>query len=218
MKSCTTTARLLSAAGFQAAALTLPSGLLKDRVRSLRNRFAEVGIETFVRMDINCVTRQELLRLLRHFRNLCDVVAVKCVNHAVGLVAARDRRVDIIFFDPMKRAIWFDHSIANVSQAALEINLSVLLLDGIHFTQPIKEVNIARDHNVRIVLSSGSTSPMMIRTPQQLSAIGMMLGLNVEQARDGITTIPWSILEQNIERRSSQYVEQGVKVIRRLDA
>jgi RNase P/RNase MRP subunit p30 len=214
-KSCIKTAQMLKSAGYRAVALTLPTGLLKEHVRSLRNRFADSGIEMFARIDISCANRQELLRLLRRFRNVYDVVAVKCVNHALGLVAARDRRVDIIFFDPLKRNVWFDHSIANVSRAALELNLSTLFSESILLTKPMKEIDIATQHMVRVVLSSGCTSPMMIRTPEQLSAIGMILGLNERQARDGVSAIPWSIVEQNVERRSKEYVEEGVRVVKK---
>jgi RNase P/RNase MRP subunit p30 len=216
-QSCIKTAQMLKAAGYRAVALTLPTGLLKDRVRSLRNHFANSGIELFVRIDISCANRQELLRLLRRFRNVYDVVAVRCVNHTLGLVAARDRRVDIIFFDPLKRNVWFDHSIANVSRAALELNVSSLYSESILITKLMKEIDIARQHKVRIVLSSGCTSPLMIRTPEQLSAIGMVLGLNVRQASDGVSAIPWSIIEQNVERRSKEYVEDGVRVAKRVN-
>jgi len=214
-KSCIQTAQLLGTAGYRAVAVTVPTGLMKARARSLRAFFVDAGIEVFFRIDLSCAHRQELLKLLRRFRSLYDVVSVKCDNHALGLVAARDRRVDIVFFDPSKRNVWFDHSIANVSHAAVEFNMSTVLSESTFLGKSMKEVNIAKQHKVRMVLSSGCSSPLMIRTPSQLSAMGMVLGISGDQARDGVSAVPCAIVEKNAERRTKEYVEEGVKVIKK---
>ena len=212
--SCRQTGQLLRDAGYGAVALTVPTGVMKERLRLLRSMFLDSNIEVFFRVDLNCSSRQELLKLLRRFRSSYDVVSVNCSNHALALVAARDRRVDVIFFDPSKRNVWFDHSIANVLRAALEFNLSTMLTERGPIQKSMKEINIAKEHKVKIVLSSGSTSPLMIRTPSQLSAIGTILGLSKDQARDGAMKLPWLIVKQNVERRSHKYVEEGVSIVR----
>jgi RNase P/RNase MRP subunit p30 len=213
--SCRQTGKLLRDAGYGAVALTVPTGVMKERLRALRSEFLDSNIEVFFRVDLSCSNRQELLRLLRRFRNSYDVVSVNCSNHALALVAARDRRVDVIFFDPSKRNVWFDHSIANVSHAALEFNLSTMLTERSPIQKSMKEISIAKEHEVKIVLSTGCTSPLMIRTPSQLSAIGTTLGLSRDQARDGVMKIPWLIVKQNVERRSNKYVEEGVSIVQR---
>jgi len=213
--ACRQTAQLLHDAGYGAVALTVPTGVMKERLQSLRTIFLESNVEVFFRIDLNCSNRQELLKLLRRFRNSYDVVSVNCSNHALALVAARDRRVDVIFFDPSKRNVWFDHSIANVAHAALEFNLNTILTERGPIQKSMKEINIAKEHKVKIVLSSGSTSPLMIRTPPQLTAIGRILGLNEDQARNAMKT-PWLIVKQNVERRSNKYVEEGVSIVQRI--
>jgi len=205
-------------AGYIGAALTIPSATSKIQLMQLRSIFAELGIETFVRTDITCTNRQDLLRQLRRSRTLSDVLAVKCTNHAVGLVAARDRRVDMIFFDPAKRNVWFDHAIANVARAALEVNLSAVISNTLYLGKITKEINTARDHHVGIILSSGSISPALIRTPEQMAALGVLLGLSKDQARNALSSLPWSILQQNRDRQSNQYIEEGVKVVRSVNS
>ena len=180
---------------------------------TLRRSFADVGLEVFVRADFTCSRRQDLLNLLRRFRGLFDVISVKCTNHVIALVAGRDRRVDVIFFDPSRRNVWFDHWIANVSRAAFEFNLKPLIEDASLLSKVMSEVRIAEEHKLKIVFSSGCTSPAFVRTPSQLSAVGIMLGLEKDHTRDIVSLIPWSILEKNIERRSDEYIEDGVRVI-----
>ena len=208
------TAELLRMAGFKAVGLTVPTGLMSNQIHDIHQTFVEAGLEVFTRADLVCSQRRDLLKMLRHFRNRFDIISVRCSNHNVALVAARDRRVDLIFFDPAQRKVWFDHSTANVSHAALEFNMSALYSRAYDsFTKIMKDFRIAIQHNVRIVLSSGCWSPIMVRTPTQLSAVGIMLGLKRVQAHDGVSSIPWSLVTKNSERRSNRYLEDGVRLI-----
>ena len=175
----------------------------------------DAGLEVFTRADFACSRRQDLLKLLRRFRRLFDIISVKCLNHAIALVAARDRRVDAIFFDLLRGNVWFDHSIANVCRAAFEFNLRPLIEDASLLSKAMREMRIAEEHKLNIVISSGCTSPAFVRTPSQLSAVGVMLGLERYHVRDMVSLIPWSILERNVERRSHQYIEDGVRVVSR---
>jgi len=213
--SCTRTAQLLALSGYNAVGLTVPTGLLRGRLEILRDCFQDSGVEVFLRVDLTCSKREELLKLLRRFRPTFDIIGVKCTNHSLALVAARDRRVDLIFFDSATRNVWFDDSIANVSNATLELNLSTLLEMANHLilTKLMKDVRIARRHNVDMVLSSGATSPLLVRTPIQQAAIAEILGLSKQQAINGVSTIPSRLIKANVERRSRNYVEEGVKTV-----
>lgn len=213
--SCTRTAQLLALSGYNAVGLTVPTGLLRGRLEILRECFQDSGVEVFLRVDLTCSKREELLKLLRRFRPTFDIIGVKCTNHSLALVAARDRRVDLIFFDSATRNVWFDDSIANVSNATLELNLSILFEMANHLilTKLMKDVRIARRHNLDMVLSSGATSPLLVRTPIQLAAIAEILGLSKQQAINGVSTIPSRLLKANVERRSRNYVEEGVKTV-----
>lgn len=217
--SCKRTAQLLALVGYNAVGLTVPTGLLRGRLEILRDCFQDSGVEVFLRVDLTCSKREELLKLLRRFRATFDIIGVKCTNHSLALVAARDRRVDLIYFDSATRNVWFDDSIANVSNATLELNLSILFEMANHFifTRLMKDVRVARRHNVDVVLSSGATSPFLVRAPIQLAAIAEILGLSKQEAINGVSTIPTRIVEMNVDRRSRNYVEEGVKTIARID-
>ena len=215
--SCAQAAQLLAMSHYKAVGLTVPTGLLNDRLKIIRNCFLNSGFEVFLRADLNCSNRMELLKLLRRFRSAFDIISVKCTNHNIALVAARDRRVDLIFFDYARRNVWFNHSIANVSNATLEVNASALLeaRDHLVLTRLMKDVNSAQQHGVDIIISSGCTSPFMVRAPAQLLGIGMILGLNKAEALNSVSFTPSRIVRRNIERRSKNYVEDGVRVIAR---
>jgi RNase P/RNase MRP subunit p30 len=209
-------AELLYSAGYSAVALTVPTGLLGNRASSLRRIFQDEGLETFMRVDLTANSRTDLLRLLRRFRNAYDIVAVKCVNQRVAPVACRDRRVDLVFYDPMNTKVRWGHSLARQLRGALEFNLISTFLGETRtevFSRVAKEAAIAREHRSTIVLSSGCQTPMMIRSPSEISAIGLAIGLSKEQSSHGVSDIPLSIVRRNSERRAREYVEEGVKLI-----
>ena len=209
-------AELLRLAGYSAAAISMPTGLFRDRVSEVRRLFEDEGIQTVLRVDLSVNSRADLLRLLRRFRNAYDIIAVKCMNQAVASVACRDRRVDVVFFDPRNFRVRFIHPLASLLSGALEFNLSSTFLGETKseiFSRIAKEAAIAREHRSRVVLSSGCGSPTMIRSPLQISAIGAAIGLSSEQSSRGVRETPLSIVTSNLERRSREYVEEGVKLV-----
>jgi RNase P/RNase MRP subunit p30 len=209
-------AELLRLAGYSTVGLTIPTGLMREKVTSLRNIFKEAGLETALRIDLASASRMELLKLLRRFRNSYDVIAVKCVNPRVATVACRDRRVDIIFFDPRNHNIRFNHPLANLLRGALEINLISALqgeAESNVFSTIQKQTSIAVEHKVKVVLSSGGSNPEMVRSALQISALARALGLSEAQSFAGVSSNPLSIVERNSIRRSPRFIEEGVRIV-----
>ncbi len=216
VKSSRRMAELLRLAGYSAVALSIPTGLMRDRVSEVRRLFENEGIQTILRVDLSVNSRADLLRLLRRFRSAYDIVAVKCMNQAVASVACRDRRVDVVFFDPKNFRVKFVHPLASLLSGALEFNLISTFLGETKseiFSRIAKEAAIAREHRSRVVLSSGCISPAMVRSPLQISAIATAIGLSSEQSSRGVRETPLSIVMSNQERRSREYVEEGVKLV-----
>jgi ribonuclease P/MRP protein subunit RPP1 len=215
-KSSRKMAELLRSAGYSTVALTVPTGLLGDKLSSLRRIFEHEGLETLMRVDLTANSRMDLLRLLRRFRNAYDIVAVKCVNQRAAAVACRDRRVDLVFFDPVNSKTRFGHPLASLIRSAFELNLISTFLGetrGEVFSRVAKEAAVAREHRTTIVLSSGCQSPMMVKSPSEISAIGIAIGLSREQSSRGLSDTPFSIIKRNLERRGKGYVEDGVKLV-----
>jgi RNase P/RNase MRP subunit p30 len=209
-------AELLRIAGYSYVGLTIPTGLMRERVKLFKELFHETRIDVALRVDLSSGSRVELLRLLRRFRSSYDVVAVRCTNARVATVACRDSRVDVVYFDPWNRIIRFNHALANLLRGALELNLTSALLKEPRepvLSSLMKQCAIAKDHRVKVVLSSGSTIPEMVRSPSQLTALARTLGLSEQQSFAGVSQTPISIIERNSARRSPEFIEEGVRVV-----
>jgi len=215
-ESCGRLAQLLTEAYYSGIALTGPTGLLADRVKSLKAIFEAHTLEASLRIDLSPTSREELLRALRRFRNQYDVVAVKCSSQRVSAVACRDRRVDVVFFNASSQGLRFTHTFARLLHGAIEFNLVSDLIeqpDSGAFLRIRKAMSIAQEHNVRVVLSSGARHSQMVRSPLQLVALATSLGLSREIATRGVTSEPSSILATNLAKRSPEFVEEGVKMV-----
>jgi RNase P/RNase MRP subunit p30 len=209
-------AQLLNLAGYCVVGLTVPTGLMRERVGVLKRIFREAKVETALRIDLSSTSRVDLLRLLRRFRNSYDIVAVRCTNARVATVACRDRRVDVIYFDPLNRSVRFTHPLANLLRGAVEFNLvSTLLKEPMAgtYTDLMKQCAIAREHNVSVATSSGSTQAEFVRTPLQMRALASAMGLTETQTLAGVSSTPLAIIERNLTHRSLNYIEEGVRVV-----
>lgn len=214
--SCEQMAERIRIAGYSAIGLTFPTGLMRDRIVLLKTVFEKAGLETALRIDLTASSRMDLLRLLRRFRNSYDIIAVKCANQRVATVACRDRRVDLIIFDPTSRSVRFSHPLANLLRGAIEFNLVSSLLKETRtevFSGIMKQCAIAREHKVNVVLSSGCNNPDQVRSPLQIAALASAMGLSEAQSLAGVSATPLSIIKRNLAHRSPQFVEEGVRVV-----
>jgi RNase P/RNase MRP subunit p30 len=123
--------------------------------------------------------------------------------------------VDIVFFDTTNRNVRFTHSLARVLHGALELNFSDLMNqpEGWAFTKVRKAIAIAREHGVKVVLSSGARTPLMVRTPSELSALATTLGMKQDESTIAVSSLPLSIVATNVKKRAPEYVEEGVTIV-----
>ncbi len=207
---------MLHIAGYSWAGVTVPTGIMRNRITLLKSLFLEFGVDVAFRVDLNSPSRVELLRALRRYRNLYDIIAVGCANPRVATVACRDRRVDIVFFNPESRNIRFTHPLANLLRGLLELNVISALLgqeNGEALRGMMKQAAIAREHNLGVVVSSGSKRPETVRGPSQMAALAGAIGLSRPDSLSSVSSKPLSLIKRNALRRSPQFIEEGVKVM-----
>ncbi len=208
---------LVSELGFKLAAVSLPAQTESFTREAVGADFERFGIDVVSRIDLAPRSRHELLGQLRKCRRQFEVVAVRCDNQAVGLVAARDGRVDLIYFDPARPNMRLRKPLAELCSNALEIQV------GRHATQlrarPVlaklrDEVNIARSAGLNVVLTSGARRPVELRGPLDIAAVGCSLGLTPADSEAAVSTNPVTIVRANRQKLSPTHVELGVKLVR----
>jgi ribonuclease P/MRP protein subunit RPP1 len=221
-----TAQRLISKAarmGYRHISIPFISGVQEDQVAALKAMCAGVGIDFVLRADFKPRTQEDLMRFLRKFRRKLEVICIICDSKEIARQAAKDRRVDLLNFpslDYHKR--FFDRAEAELScnsSAALEVDVkSLLVLEGpprVRLLSSLRrEVAIAREFHVPVVVSSGVGEEQLMRTPRDMASLAYLFGLNEEEALDAVSANPAGIVLRNRVKLSSKFIAPGISVVK----
>jgi RNase P/RNase MRP subunit p30 len=78
-----------------------------------------------------------------------------------------------------------------------------------------KEVAIAQDFHVSMVISSGASSRFLMRTPRDLAALASVFDMDRASALEAVSKNPVAIVKRNRHKLSSRFVAPGVRIVRR---
>jgi len=216
--------RKASQLGYQLIAIPLPQNFPEEKIRKLQNICQENKIDFTSRVDLKPRTPNELIRSLRKLRRRFEIVAAKCESKQVARQAAKDRRVDLLNFPGSnRRKRFFDKAEAELASNALgslEIDIKPLLtLEGpirIRLLSSLRrEVAIAEDFHVPIVISSGASNELLMRKPRETAALTSLFDLDKSSAINAVSKNPLAIVKRNREKLSPNFVAPGIRLIRR---
>jgi RNase P/RNase MRP subunit p30 len=213
------------AAKFGYAQISIPfTTQLEDaQISSLKAVCAGAGLDFVVRADFKPRNQEDLMRFLRKFRRKAEVICIVCDDKEIARSAAKDHRVDLINFpslDYHKR--FFDRAEAELAvsnQTALEVDVkSLLVLEGpprVRLLSCIRrEVALAKEFHVPLVLSSGVSEEHLMRMPRDMASIAYLFGLNETEALDAVSTNPSHIVAVNREKLGPNFVAPGITILK----
>ena len=205
--------------------ISFPFGaeISEDRINFFKDLCRQAGLDLVLRADFKPRNQEDLMRFLRRYRRKIEIICVICDNKEIARQAAKDRRVDLINFSSLDyRKRFFDRAeaeLSSCSQTALEIDIKPLLvMEGpprVRFLSSLRrEVLLAKEFHVPIVISSGAGEENLLRMPRDLASISYLFGLNEAEALDAVSTNPLAIVSQNREKLNSAFVAPGIRVIK----
>jgi RNase P/RNase MRP subunit p30 len=210
--------------GHHLTAISLPLNLSSERIQQIQSMCSEAKVDFASRVDLKPRTSEELIRSLRKFRRKFGIIAVACESKPVARQAAKDRRVDLLSFPSFDfRRRFFDRAeaeLASKALASLEIEMKPLLIvEGSARIRLLsclrKEVAIAQDLHVPMVISSGASNRFLMRRPRELAALASVFDLDKPSALEAVSKNPMAIVKRNRDKLSSRFVAPGVRVVRR---
>jgi RNase P/RNase MRP subunit p30 len=77
-----------------------------------------------------------------------------------------------------------------------------------------REVAIALEFHVPVVVSSGVGEEVLMRLPRDLASLGYLFGLNESEALDAVSTNPAAIVLRNREKLSSRFIAPGISIVK----
>lgn len=213
-----------SSLGYRLIAIAFPASFSEEKFRRIRNICKEAKMDLASRVDLKPKTSRELIHSLRKARRKFEIIAVLCDSKNLARLAARDRRVDLLSFPSFDlRRRFFDAAeaeLASNASSSLEIDVKpLLILEGSARVRLLsglrREVNIAKDFHVPIIISSGVSSELLLRRPRELASLARLFDLDEALAIEAVSKNPVAIVRRNREKLSSRFVAPGIRIVRR---
>ena len=109
--------------------------------------------------------------------------------------------------------------LATSNQTALEIDVKpLLILEGPPRVRLLsclrREVALAKEFKVPIIISSGVSELQLMRMPRDLASIAYLFGLNEIEALDAVSTNPNGIISCNREKLGPGFIAPGIRVLK----
>ncbi|MCW3984598.1 MAG: hypothetical protein NWE96_11525 [Candidatus Bathyarchaeota archaeon] len=209
--------------GYTAISIPFCGQLEEDQTLALKATCVEVGLDFVVRADFKPRNQEDLMRFLRKARRKVEVICIFCDNKEIARQAAKDHRVDLINFQSIDyRKRFFDGAeaeLASCSQTALEVNIKpLLMLEGpprVRLLSSLRrEVVLAREFRVPVVLSSGVCETSLMRMPRDMASLAYLFGLNEAEALDAVSSNPMAIVQRNREKLDASFVAPGIRLVK----
>jgi RNase P/RNase MRP subunit p30 len=77
-----------------------------------------------------------------------------------------------------------------------------------------REVAIACEFKVPVIVSSGVSEEKYMRTPRDMASLAFLFGLNESSAIDAVSANPSAIVLRNREKLDRKFVAPGIRVIK----
>ena len=213
-----------AALGYGLVAVPFSPETPEAEIEMLRGICKDANIDFASRVDLYPRTKDQLTHMLRKLRRMFEIVCVVCENKEVARQAAKDRRVDLLSFQSLdyrgRFFDWAEAELASNSFAGLEVDVKPLLvLEGpvrIRFLSCLRrEVSIAREFHVSVVVSSGVSAEHLLRKPREIAAFSSLFGLNEVSALNAVSDNASAIVGRNRKKLSVGFVAPGIRVVKK---
>jgi RNase P/RNase MRP subunit p30 len=209
--------------GYKLISIPFTNNATQQEINQLKTAAEEVGLDFVSRVDLRPRNQNELMQGLRALRRKFEVICVVCEIKDVARQAAKDRRVDLLNFPSLDYHYrFFDRAEAELASsclAALEVDVKPLfVLSGpgrVRFLSNLRrEVTIAKEFGVPLLLSSGVGEELFMRMPRDMASLGFLFGFSEMQAFDAVSVNPLGMVLRNREKMSSGFVAPGIRVVK----
>lgn len=157
-------------------------------------------------------------------RRLSAVVVLEIGTSETTNWAIENNRIDLLTVttrgDHSLRAT--TASMAASAGVALEIQIAPLLqISGFSRSKILKvyreTITTAIENGMMVILTSGATNPMGLRSPVAMKHIGMLLGLSKLESNQAVDEYPVRIVQKNLKKMEPGYITPGVEVLQQGD-
>jgi len=190
---------------------------LKEEIEKAKQK---IGIEIFLGFEARNLKE---LSVLREKRRKFDVLLARGGDLKLNREAVEIPEVDILTHPEYERIdSGLDHVSAKFAannNVAIEINFREVLVTSKRTRSMVlknmtQNIKLAKKFGAPVIACSGSLSHWDICDPQCLVSFVSLLGLELNEAKNTVSTVPENIIKQIKERKSEKWIAPGIKVVK----
>ena len=209
--------------GYNQVATQLALETRPEEISRIKTACTDMSLDFVSRVDLRPRSQDELVGLLRKMRRRFEVICVLCETKEVARQAAKDHRVDLLNFPLLDyRRRFFDRAeaeLASGGSAGFEVDVKPLLvLEGparVRFLSCLRrEVAVALEFGLPLVVSSGVSEPMLLRKPREVAMLSSLFGLTGDAALDAVSHNAVALVRRNRQKLGIGFVAPGIRVIK----
>ena len=186
---------------------------------------SEKGLTIITRVDLPSGRLNALKNQIKRVRKQAVVISAPVGAIDVTNWAAEDDRVDLLTLAEPSRENGLRSTTAGLaaeSGTALEIPIRPLLLNtGLVRSKVLKiyreAYRTAYTAGMSVVISSGATEYILLRSPRAIQCICHLLGMEEGLTKKAVIEAPDRIVMDNLQHLSSEFVSPGIEIIKRSD-
>ena len=192
---------------------------LKKLKAEIAKAEAKAGIDISIGFEARTVGE---LDKLSQMRRKFDVLLVRGGDLRLNRAACETKEVDILTHPSYGRYdCGINHVLAKLAAkngVAIELNFREILIStkktrNIVLANMRTLAELGKKYRAPLILCSGSTSHWTLRDPLCMQSMAMQLGLNIDDAKRAMSQVPAGIIRNSKDKRSENWVEEGVRVV-----
>ncbi len=165
-----------------------------NKIKKMANNVDYLKIITGIEIDADGV--KEMKRMVSKASKLTNFIVVSGGKYKINRAATEDNRVSLLSHPEYKRSdSGVDHIMAKFAtrnNVAIEINFHEILetfrkVRSFVFSHMKENIELAQKFNTPVVITSGARSKWDMRDPRELSSIGQILGLSLEDSMKAVS-------------------------------
>ncbi len=175
---------------------------------------------TFSRFDLQSRRLVPLKKEVAKVRRKHMILALTLGGIDTANWAVEEGMIDLLTLNPSNndRLRKTTAQLAAKSGTSLEVSINPLLTSkGLHRSRIIKTmsdaIRIATECGMKVILTSGASTPIHLRSPRAMLHIGMVLGLEQRHSTEAIYQNPKELVELNMKRLDDNYILPGLEIV-----
>ncbi|MBU5688317.1 MAG: PHP domain-containing protein [Candidatus Aenigmarchaeota archaeon] len=193
----------------------------KEKMDEIKKEINQISKEAKIKIFLGFEARNanELKKLVK-IRREYDVLLVRGYDLKLNRLAVETPEVDILTHPELNRKdSGLNHVLikeAAKNNVAIELNFRNILINtkatrALIMKHIEQNIRLCKKYKAPVIICSGAISHWQLKDPKVLMSMGVMLGLELKEAKNSLSTIPQKIIDQIKERKSPKWIMPGVK-------